>query len=73
MGEVPPLVILVLKVTLAPEQTEVEGTEIVMVGVTGAVVVTVTLLDVALAGDGHCALEVITHSNTSPLLTPEAV
>lgn len=66
-GVAPPFVIVLLKVTLWPGQIVVVEAVIAIVGVTAAVTVMVTALDVAVVGLAQGALDVSTQVTTSPL------
>lgn len=57
-----------VKVTEAPGHTEVVGVVILTVGADDEVTVMVIALEVAVAGDAHAAVEVITHVTICPLV-----
>ena len=58
-----------MKVTDAPGQIEVVGVEIVTDGAEEEVTVIVRELEVAVVGDAHDAVEVITHVTIWPLVS----
>ena len=63
----PPLFAKAVKFAVVPEHIETSLTSIVMDGVTVAVTLIVTELDVAVVAVAHDALPVIMQSTTSPL------
>lgn len=56
-----------VKVTLVPEQMFVDVAETATDGTTDVLTVMVTGVDVAVAGEAHVAVDVITQVTTSPL------
>lgn len=63
------MVAVAVNVTEAPEQIVVVGVLMLIDGVTEAVTVMVIAFEVAVAGDAHEAVEVMTHVTTWPLVS----
>ena len=71
-GLVPPLPGVAVNVTGVPEQTGPAGTATILTaGVSAGLTTIVTVLDVAVAGEGQTALEVITTVTISPLVNED--
>jgi hypothetical protein len=68
-GVEPPLVAVAVKVTEVPAQIVVVGVEMVTDGADDAVTVMVIAFEVAVVGDAHDAVEVMTHVTTCPLVS----
>jgi len=62
-----------VNVTLVPEQMFVDVAETATDGTTDVLTVMVTGADVAVAGEAHVAVDVITQVITSPLFSEEFV
>jgi len=62
-----------VKVTLVPEQMLVADADTATDGVTGVLTLIVTGVDVAVVGEAHVAVEVITQVIISPLARPVLV
>ena len=62
-----------VNVTLVPEQMLVDVAETATDGITVELTVIATGVDVAVAGEAHVAVDVITQVTTSPLASPALV